>query len=371
MKQQLLRAASTCALIAGMSGAAFAQGSGTGGSSSPGGGSTSPPSQTEQQKQKPGSGSEARSREGGSAGETVRPKRGGAAEGPAERKDGKAGSTKRSDDKSAPRSERRSDTRDDRQSPHASGDGKRDDQRRASDRGQEKDRTRAEQQRGQDRDRTRQGQSDRGQSDRGKADLGKDGADRRRDSARQDRDGAVKLSEQQRTTVRQRFSRSGIERNRVTNVNFDIRIGASVPRTVALHVLPPDVVEIVPAYRSYRYVYVGDEILIVDPGSYAVIAVIGSDGRSTAAVRDRRSLVLAPADRVFVREHIDTGAAITLGIGGVSIGMSVPQGLALRPLPSVVVERVPDLRNHRYFVHNDDIVIVDPDSDEVTFVLED
>jgi len=313
-----------------------------------------------------------RSREGGSAGETVRSKRGGSAESPSDRK---SGSAQRGDDKESPPTKQRSDADKDRQSPRASDDTKRD-ERRATKKDEGKDRARTgQEQRGQDQDRARTGQDQRERGDRprqGQAerDRSKDGGDRR-DSARGDRDGPVKLSEQQRTTVRERFSRSGIERNRVTNVNFDIRIGASLPRNVTLHLLPPDVVEIVPAYRSYRYVYVRDEIVIVDPDSYAVIAVISSDGRSRAGGLDRRSLVLAPADRTFVRQHIDIGAAITLGIGGISIGMSVPQGLELQPLPSVVVERVPDLRGYSYFVHNDDIVIVDPDSDEVIFVLED
>jgi hypothetical protein len=39
-------------------------------------------------------------------------------------------------------------------------------------------------------------------------------------------------------------------------------------------VLPPEIVEIVPEYQGFDYVMVGDEILIVDPGSLQIIAVI-------------------------------------------------------------------------------------------------
>jgi len=155
----------------------------------------------------------------------------------------------------------------------------------------------------------------------------------------------------------------------VTNVNFDIRIGASVPRSVTLRPLPPAVVEVVPAYRGYRYVYVRDDIVIVDPASYAVVAIVSSGG-SRAGVR-RGRLVLAPDARRFVREHIDIGPSIRLGIGGISIGMDIPQGVGLLPLPRIVVERYPDLRDYRYFVYEDDVAIVDPSTDEVVLILED
>src|SRR5690606_30212548 len=174
---------------------------------------------------------------------------------------------------------------------------------------------------------------------------------------------------QQRTNVRERFTRSGIERNRMTNVNFDIRVGASVPRSLTLHTLPPDVVEVVPQYRDFRYVYVNDDIVIVDPGSYAVVAVISGGGSRAAGPRASRLTLAAPA-RAFVREHIDRGASIRLGIGAISVGMDIPQGVSLLPIPAVVVQRYPELEDYRYFVYEDDIAIVDPSTDEVVLIVE-
>ncbi|MBN9260770.1 MAG: DUF1236 domain-containing protein [Hyphomicrobium sp.] len=316
MKHQLLRTASVCALIVAMGGGAFAQ---TGG---PGGGDAAGPSQTEQKRPDSGGGGDM-GRQGGS-GETVQPK-GGSAGQPTERQPGS----------------------------------------------QDRQRT-GQEQRGQDKERKRTGQEHRGQ-DKDRARTGQDQRDRgdrtRQGQADRDRGGVTQLSERQRTTVRERFTRSGVERNRVTNVNFDIRVGASVPRSVVLHPLPADIVEIVPAYRGYRYVYVRDEIVIVNPATFAVVAVVSGSGNQTAGVRDRRP-TLAQADRVFVRDHIDRGAAIRLGIGDIRIGMAVPQGVELLPLPSVVVERVPDLREYRYFVYDDDIAIVDPSSDEIALIVE-
>lgn len=344
MKHQLLRTASVCALIAAMGGGAFSQ---TGG---PGGGGAAGPSQTEQKR--PDSGGGDMGRQGGS-GETVQPK-GGSAGQPTER--GQPGSQ----DRQRTGQEQRGQDRDRARTGQEQ-------------RGQDKDRARTgQEQRGQDRDRARTGQEQRGQ-DKDRARTGQDQRDRgdrtRQGQAERDRGGVTQLSEQQRTTVRERFTRSGVESNRVTNVNFDIRVGASVPRSVVLHPLPADIVEIVPAYRGYRYVYVRDEIVIVNPATFAVVAVVSGSGNQTAGVRDRR-LTLAQADRVFVRDHIDRGAAIRLGIGDIRIGMAVPQGVELLPLPSVVVERVPDLREYRYFVYDDDIAIVDPASDEIALIVE-
>lgn len=356
MKQQLLRTVSTCALVVVMGGAAFAQTGGAGGGGSP--------SQTqERQERMPDSGSGSSGRDaappsqGRSGGEAVQPK-GGATEAPSKRQ---PGSAQRDEDRASPRKQDRTDTRDEqKRSPRASGETK-DDGKRATDRGgKEQDRTRTgQEQRGQDKDRARTGQ------DRG----GKD-ADRQRQGAREGRGGSTQLSEQQRTNVRERFSRAGVQRNRETNVNFDIRVGASVPRSVTLHALPSDVIEVVPAYRNYRYVYVRDEIVIVDPVSYEVVAVVTGGGSRAAGVRGR-TLTLAPPDRAFVRQHIDRSASIRLGIGGLSIGMTLPQGVALLPMPEVVVDRYPDLRDYRYFVYEDDIAVVDPSTDEIVLILND
>jgi len=47
-----------------------------------------------------------------------------------------------------------------------------------------------------------------------------------------------------------------------------------VPRTVHVVDLPSDVVEIVPQYRGFKYILVRDEILIIDPDTFEIVAVI-------------------------------------------------------------------------------------------------
>ncbi|MEZ5787281.1 MAG: DUF1236 domain-containing protein [Xanthobacteraceae bacterium] len=81
------------------------------------------------------------------------------------------------------------------------------------------------------------------------------------------------LSGDQRTRVKQTFSkhRGGA---RVTNVNFNVSVGTRVPGSVTLVAVPSDVIAIYPAWRGYRYFETEDEIVIVDPNTMEIIAVI-------------------------------------------------------------------------------------------------
>jgi hypothetical protein len=58
-------------------------------------------------------------------------------------------------------------------------------------------------------------------------------------------------------------------------VNFNISVGVVIPRTVTLHPLPPRLVEIVPAYKNYRYILLADgRIVIIDPADYKIIVIL-------------------------------------------------------------------------------------------------
>lgn len=61
---------------------------------------------------------------------------------------------------------------------------------------------------------------------------------------------------------------------RVDNLNVAIAVGAHLPRHVRLRPLPIAVVEIVPQYRGYDYVLVGNRILVVDPRTHEIVAIL-------------------------------------------------------------------------------------------------
>jgi hypothetical protein len=77
-------------------------------------------------------------------------------------------------------------------------------------------------------------------------------------------------------TVRFRETLKGEKAERLTGVQFSIAIGEEVPRSVHFHRLPARIVEYAPQYRDFDYVLVGDDILIVDPGTHRIVAVISA-----------------------------------------------------------------------------------------------
>jgi hypothetical protein len=86
--------------------------------------------------------------------------------------------------------------------------------------------------------------------------------------------GSVSFTTEQKTKIRQTVLQSS-NAPRVTNVNFDIKVGTAVPRErVKLVEVPPPLIEIHPQWRGFLYFVVNDEIIIVDPKTYRIVAVI-------------------------------------------------------------------------------------------------
>jgi hypothetical protein len=68
----------------------------------------------------------------------------------------------------------------------------------------------------------------------------------------------------------------GERAERLTNVEFSTTVGGVIPGTVHLYRLPVSIVEYAPQYRGYEYILVGDQILIVDPRTLRIVAVIAA-----------------------------------------------------------------------------------------------
>ena len=61
-----------------------------------------------------------------------------------------------------------------------------------------------------------------------------------------------------------------------TGARFSMTVGEAVPQAIHLNRLPARVIEFAPQYRGYEYILVGDEILIVDPRTHRIVAVIAA-----------------------------------------------------------------------------------------------
>ena len=82
------------------------------------------------------------------------------------------------------------------------------------------------------------------------------------------------LSDDQRSRIKTVIGRGSGPRLSRSDANFDISVGTRIPRSVHFVTLPSEIVSIVPQYRGFNYFLVEDEIVIVDPRTLEIVAVI-------------------------------------------------------------------------------------------------
>jgi len=82
----------------------------------------------------------------------------------------------------------------------------------------------------------------------------------------------IRLTTTQRTRIRDVVVRA--HGPRLTHVSFRVGVGARVPRTVHVAVLPPEIVAIAPEWQGYSYFEYGDQVVIVDPATFAIVATL-------------------------------------------------------------------------------------------------
>jgi hypothetical protein len=82
----------------------------------------------------------------------------------------------------------------------------------------------------------------------------------------------AKLSTEQRTKITTVIKGEHVQP--LANVNFSISVGTRVPRTVSFHPLPAEVVTYYPEWRGYEFILVGDQIVVINPRTLEIVAVI-------------------------------------------------------------------------------------------------
>jgi hypothetical protein len=87
---------------------------------------------------------------------------------------------------------------------------------------------------------------------------------------------SVPLSAEQYARLRETLRGAGAEVERLSAVTFRVAIGDVVPDSVHFHRLPIQIVEYAPQYRDFDFIMVDDDILIVDPYSHRIAAVISA-----------------------------------------------------------------------------------------------
>jgi hypothetical protein len=84
--------------------------------------------------------------------------------------------------------------------------------------------------------------------------------------------GSTTLSSDQTTRLHEIIAGGNLQR--VNHADFALSVGTRVPNTVTLYAVPATIVDILPQYRGFEYVVVRDELVIVDPETLEVVAVL-------------------------------------------------------------------------------------------------
>jgi hypothetical protein len=98
----------------------------------------------------------------------------------------------------------------------------------------------------------------------------------RKGSAQKGQDSFASAPMSAEQSVKFRETLKGEKAERLTNVRFSISIGDVIPRSVHFYRLPARIVEYAPQYRDFDYILVGDDILVVDPRTHVIVAVIAA-----------------------------------------------------------------------------------------------
>ena len=188
---------------------------------------------------------------------------------------------------------------------------------------------------------------------------------------------SVNIGERERTRVSQTFAKLDVRP--VTNVNFKVSVGTVVPRDIRLETVPSDVVEIVPQFRGYKFFAVREEIVIVEPSSLKIVAVLPRSGGGSASVTSERKSKFSEEDRALMRKHVhvraEARAPATTGSSSrttttVTIGERVPDSVEIRSFPDEVYRDAPRLKEYRYIEEGDRAYVVEPSDRRVIEEIE-
>ncbi len=83
--------------------------------------------------------------------------------------------------------------------------------------------------------------------------------------------GAARLSTEQRSKITSVIRQQKVQ---PVTLNVSISVGTRVPSNVRYYPLPIEVVTYYPAWRGYDYILVGDQILVLDPRTHEIVAIL-------------------------------------------------------------------------------------------------
>ncbi|MGB8047488.1 MAG: DUF1236 domain-containing protein [Pseudolabrys sp.] len=83
--------------------------------------------------------------------------------------------------------------------------------------------------------------------------------------------GSASLSTEQRTKINTIIRQHKVE---PTHLNVSVRVGTRVPESVRFYPLPAEVFVVYPEWRGYDYILVGGQILVINPRTHEIVAIL-------------------------------------------------------------------------------------------------
>jgi Protein of unknown function (DUF1236) len=84
--------------------------------------------------------------------------------------------------------------------------------------------------------------------------------------------GFATLSPDQKTRLHEVITGENVQR--VNHADFALSVGTRVPNTVTFYDVPDTIVDILPQYRGFEYIIVRDDLVIIDPETLEIVAVL-------------------------------------------------------------------------------------------------
>ena len=83
--------------------------------------------------------------------------------------------------------------------------------------------------------------------------------------------GSAKLSPEQRSKITTIIKQQKVA---PAQLNVSVRVGTHVPESVHFYPLPVEVFVVYPEWRGYDYILVGEQILVIDPRTHQIVAIL-------------------------------------------------------------------------------------------------
>ena len=83
--------------------------------------------------------------------------------------------------------------------------------------------------------------------------------------------GSANLSTEQRTKITTIIRQNKVE---PAHLNVSVRVGTRVPESVRFYPLPAEVFVVYPEWRGFDYILVGDQILVINPRTHEIVAIL-------------------------------------------------------------------------------------------------